>query len=95
MPRKSFLIPARVGTALTAGAFVSNPSPEQHRTRIRAAMAAHSPLASALGAWVLTSFASSYHSLGVASYTTVRKRVVSVGALGMVFVPPPKGSTLR
>ena len=34
----------------------------------------------------LTAFASTYHSLGVASYTTVNERVASVGALGLVYV---------
>jgi hypothetical protein len=38
----------------------------------------------ALGA--LTAFASSYHSLGVASYTTAGDRILSVGALGLVYV---------
>jgi hypothetical protein len=32
---------------------------------------------------------STYHSLGVASYTTVRDRTLSFGALGMVFVLEP------
>jgi hypothetical protein len=34
----------------------------------------------------LAAFASTYHSLGVASYTEVNGRTLSVGAFGMVFV---------
>jgi hypothetical protein len=37
----------------------------------------------------LTAFASTYHSLGVVSYTIVNERIASVGALGMVFVSQP------
>ena len=40
----------------------------------------------AVGVGALTAFASSYHSLGVASYTTVGNRTVSWGAFGVVFV---------
>jgi hypothetical protein len=40
-----------------------------------------------LGIGHLTSFASRYHSLGVASYTTVNDKLTSVGAFGIVFVP--------
>ena len=67
-------------------AFALNPSPEQHRTRIRAAMSERSPLAAVLGAGVLTAFASNYHSLGVASYTRIDNRIISIGAFGIVFV---------
>lgn len=85
MTRKN-LISALVGAALVAAAFVLNPSPEQHRAQIRAAVAERSPLAGALGIGALTAFTSTYHPLGIASYTTVNGRTVSVGALGMVFV---------
>ena len=34
----------------------------------------------------LTAFVSNYHSLGVASYTTVNDKLQSFGLLGMVFV---------
>jgi hypothetical protein len=37
----------------------------------------------------LTAFVSNYHPLGVASYTTVEDKVVSVGAFGQVFVIQP------
>ena len=49
-------------------------------------MAERSPIAGALGVGALTAFVSTYHPLGVASYTTVNGRTASVGAFGMVFV---------
>lgn len=84
---KTPIVSAVVAAAVTAAAFLLNPSPEQHRTRIRETIAERSPLAGALGMGALTAFASTYHSLGVASYTTVNERIASVGALGMVYVP--------
>lgn len=83
-------ISALLGAAVTAAAFLLNPSPEQHRSKIKEAVAQRSPLAGALGFGSLTAFRSDYHPLGVASYTTVDGRTVSVGALGMVFVLEPK-----
>lgn len=85
MPRIS-LVSAVVGGALVAAAFVLNPSPDQHRAEIRKAVAERSQLARLLGIGALTAFASTYHPLGVASYTTVNGRTVSVGAFGIVFV---------
>lgn len=64
-----------------------NPSPEQHRARIKGVIAERSPIAGLLGIGSLTAFMSNYHSLGVASYTVVNDRTVSVGAFGMVFLP--------
>lgn len=86
---KAVVVSAAVAAAITAAAFLLNPSPEQHRTRIKQAIAERSPLAAALGIGALTAFTSNYHALGVASYTTVNDRVDSVGALGMVFVLQP------
>jgi hypothetical protein len=86
---KTAIVSAVVAAAVTAAAFGLNPSPEQHRTRIKEAIAERSPLAGALGVGVVTAFVSTYHSLGVASYTTVNDRTVSIGALGMVFVREP------
>lgn len=83
-------ISAAVAAAVTAAAFLLNPSPEQHRERIKSAIAERSPLAGALGIGALTAFTSTYHPLGVASYTTVNDRTVSVGVLGMVFVLQPR-----
>ena len=87
---KATVVSAALAAAVTAAAFVLNPSPEQHRTKIREAIAERSPLAGALGIGALTAFTSTYHPLGVASYTTVNGRTVSVGAFGMVFVRSPQ-----
>jgi hypothetical protein len=67
-------------------AFLLNPSPERHRVRLKEALAERSPVVRALGLGALAAFASSYHSLGVASYTTINGKTVSVGAFGVVFV---------
>ncbi len=72
--------------AIVLAAFALNPSAEQHRTQIKASVAERSPLAGILGVGALTAFASNYHSLGVASYTSIQDRTVSFGFLGMVFV---------
>jgi hypothetical protein len=63
-----------------------NPSPERHRARIKEVMGERSPVARVLGVGSLAAFASSYHSVGVASYTTAGDRTLSVGAFGVVFV---------
>ncbi|MBP5986634.1 MAG: hypothetical protein KA538_05565 [Azonexus sp.] len=68
-------------------AVVLNPSADRHREKIKEAIAERSQLEKLLGIGHLTSFASRYHSLGVASYTTVNDKVTSVGAFGIVFVP--------
>jgi predicted flap endonuclease-1-like 5' DNA nuclease len=84
MPKPAALI---VAVAVLALAFVLNPSADKHREKIKAAVAERSQLERLLGIGQLTSFASRYHSLGVASYTTVGDEVVSVGAFGLVVVP--------
>lgn len=81
-----------IAAALTAAAFVLNPSPERHREKIKEAVAERSPLAGALGLGALTAFTSTYHPLGVASYTTVNGRTVSVGAFGVVLVLQPEAA---
>jgi hypothetical protein len=83
---KAAVVSAVAAAAVTAAAFLLNPTPEQHRTRIKEAIGERSPLAGALGIGALTAFTSTYHPLGVASYTTVNDRTVSIGAFGMVFV---------
>ena len=88
MSRRTLI--AALAIAATLGlAVLLNPSPERHRATIRSAVAERSPLAGALGVGALAAFASSYQSLGVASYTTAGERTLSVGALGMVFVAQP------
>lgn len=83
---KSSMTAAVVAVGVVALAFLLNPSPERHRDRIKEAIAERSPLAGALGVGAITAFTSNYHSLGVASYTTVNERVVSIGAFGVVYV---------
>jgi len=67
-------------------AFVLNPSPERHRTRIKEVVGERNAVARVLGIGSLAALASSYHSLGVASYTTAGEKTLSVGAFGMVMV---------
>lgn len=86
---KSIVITAVAAAAVTAAAFILNPSPERHRAQIKEAISERSPIAGALGLGALTAFTSTYHPLGVASYTTVNERTVSIGAFGMVFVLQP------
>lgn len=83
---KAPLVSALVAGTVVALAFLLNPSPEQHRTKIKETIAERSPIAGVLGLGALAAFTSTYHPLGVASYTTVNGRTASVGAFGMVFV---------
>jgi hypothetical protein len=83
---KSKMVPLAVGAAVLVLAFVLNPSPERHRLKIQDTVGDRSPIARVLGLGALAAFASNYHSLGIASYTTAGERVLSVGALGLVFV---------
>ncbi|HTP73433.1 MAG TPA: hypothetical protein VML58_14535 [Burkholderiaceae bacterium] len=71
---------------IVALAFLLNPSPEQHRARIKAVISERSAVAKTLGVGALTAFVSSYTSLGIASYTTVNGRTLSIGVLGIVYV---------
>ncbi len=86
---KNLLRVAVSGAALILLAIALNPSPDAHRSKIKAEMAARSQLAGLLRLGDLTAFASTYHSVGVASYTTVNDRWVSAGAFGWVFVTDP------
>jgi len=71
---------------LVALAFVLNPSPDRHRDKIKQVISERSQIERIFGVGLLTSFAAKYHSLGVASYTTLDDKTISVGAFGMVFV---------
>lgn len=86
---KTPVISAIAALVVVALAFALNPSPERHREEIQKAVGERSPLAGMLGLGAITAFVSTYHPLGVASYTTVNDRVVSVGAFGMVFFIQP------
>jgi len=67
-------------------ALATNPTPEQHREKISQSVSSRSELASLLRLGRVTAFFSEYYSLGVASYTKVGERTVSVGAFGYVHV---------
>jgi hypothetical protein len=84
---KRKLVPLLAAGALLVLAFLLNPSPERHRLKIKEVTGARSPIAGMLGLGALAAFASNYHSLGVASYTKAGDRVLSVGVMGVVFVP--------
>ncbi|MBS1144049.1 MAG: hypothetical protein H6R14_1455 [Proteobacteria bacterium] len=83
---KSSFLPVIVAAGTIALAFALNPSPDKHRDKIKAAIAERSQIERLLGIGHLTAFVSNYHSLGIASYTTVSDKTASVGAFGMVFV---------
>ena len=80
-------IPLAIAAGAVVLAIALNPSAEKHREKIKEVIAQRSQLERFLGLGQLTSFASRYHSLGLASYTTVDSKLTSVGAFGQVFVP--------
>ena len=80
----SKVTPALAVIALAVLAAVFNPSADSHRQRIKESVRERSPVAGALGVGALSAFVSTYHPLGVASYTTVNDRVATVGAFGVV-----------
>jgi hypothetical protein len=84
---KSPLASILIAAAVLAAAFAFNPSPDRHRLKIREAMAERSTVARVLSLGSFAAFASNYHSLGVASYTKVGDRLLSVGFMGYVHVP--------
>ena len=86
MPSRRLFTVLGLLAATLALAVVLNPSAERHRDRVRAAIGERNVLAKALGLGSLAALVSSYHSLGVVSYTSVDGHVLSVGAMGMVFV---------
>jgi len=73
--------------ALLAASLALNPSAEKHRGKIKEAIAERSQVEKVLGLGHLAAFVAQYHSLGVASYTTVNGKVASVGAFGLVLTP--------
>jgi hypothetical protein len=84
---------AIVTAAVFVAAIALNPSADKHREKIRQATADRHPVAGALGLGALKAFVSSYHSVGVASYTTSNEKLLSIGAFGLVVVmdQEPKG----
>jgi hypothetical protein len=85
MPKTSTASIIIIAIVLALG-IAFNPSAERHWEKIKDALAERSQLQRALGVGQIVAFVSAYHSLGVASYTTVDSRITSVGMLGMVFV---------
>ena len=83
---KALTTTVTVAAVLVAAAALLNPSAERHRDKIRETAGERSPVARVLGLGSLKAFASNYHSLGVASYTTAGEKTLSVGAFGLVFV---------
>lgn len=73
--------------ALVGLAFVTNPGAQAHRDKLKAEVAARSQLAGLLHLGDLAAFVSTYHTLGVASYSTVDDKALTYGAFGFVFVP--------
>jgi hypothetical protein len=72
---------------LLAAAFLLNPGADAHRDKLQREIAARSRIAGLLRLGNLAALASSYHTLGVASYSKINDRVVTYGAFGVVFVP--------
>lgn len=75
-----------VAAGIVVLGFVLNPSAEKHRDKIKSAVSERSQMERAFGVGQVIAFASRYHTLGVASYTTVSDKVTSVGMMGLVFV---------
>jgi hypothetical protein len=65
---------------------VTNPSAEAHRKAISTDYEKERPIAGAVGLGALSSRLPEYRSVVIGSYTTEGDVVVSVGALGMVWV---------
>lgn len=81
------LVVGTVSVAVVLAVAVAlNPSAEQHRAHIKAAVGERNRLAGLLGVGALKAFASGYHSVGVASYTELDGHTTSVGAFGIVYV---------
>lgn len=68
-------------------AFVANPGPDAHREKLKSEIGARSQLAAVLRLGSLAAFVSDYHTIGLASYSTVNGRIVTYGAFGFVYVP--------
>ncbi|HEX2531906.1 MAG TPA: hypothetical protein VHK70_10635 [Burkholderiaceae bacterium] len=67
-------------------AMLLNPSAERHREKIKQTISERSQLEQTLNIGGFAAFLSKYKSVGVASYTMMNERVLSVGMFGMVFV---------
>lgn len=83
---KNPLVSAIFALVVVVLGFAFNPSLEQHQEKIKQAVADRSAVAGMLGLGSLAALAASYHSLGVASYTVMNDKVVTVGSFGIVVV---------
>ena len=75
--------------AVVALAFTLNPSEEQHRAKIRRAIAENQPIASLFGAAHLAALEVKYHSYGFFSYTERGNKQTTLGLFGIVFIYSP------
>jgi hypothetical protein len=82
--KKSWTRALFVVLGVVAVAIVANPDKSRHDEVIRNRVADNHPIASLIGAGRLTSMMAQYHSIGVASYTTLDNQVATVGAFGIV-----------
>ncbi len=85
MSKKTY-VPILIAAAIVVLALALNPSADRHREKIKQMISERSLLDRTFGVGQLTAFASQYHTLGVASYTTVNDRTTSIGFMGLVFV---------
>ena len=83
---KSYLRTAAIIVAAVVAAVAFNPDEARHDRAIRDDVARQSSVASMLGGGRVMGWLTRYHSVGVASYTEVDDKVISVGAFGLVFV---------
>lgn len=83
---KAYTRTAVIFVAAVVAAFVLNPDEARHDRAIRDDVASRSSVASVLGGGRVMGWLTRYRSVGVASYTEVDGKVVSVGAFGLVFV---------
>ena len=65
---------------------ITNPSPDRHQQAIRDVITHDHPIASLFGLGRIASSLPEYHSFGFFSYTTLDQDVVSIGAVGYVWV---------
>lgn len=70
--------------AIIALAALSNPPKQRHDKVIREQVRKSHPVLSLFGGGRLASWVAGYHSVGIASYTTIDNEVVTFGAFGIV-----------
>ena len=63
---------------------LTNPDKPKHDQAIQQTVKQRSPIASLFGAGRLASWAAEYHSVGIASYTTIDGQLATIGVFGIV-----------